>query len=358
LGVAQCDGTTAGCIQTRWVFEHSQPGDGEVALAKLDDGRYLMINAITTQTKILEVNVSRLGADGKPLNISDPTVFGAWNSLGSGGQPSAVFHMDGLPDWKEYQSLQLVTECNSGQLFLIGVGSGERDSDDWADLYQLNLRVTGRLNQEREPVISTGYIKDTFSRVSRKHFWCTYRDSDRQCDFAAASGIYVDPFGTLILYASVHHNTGPGAGGTRFVEFAPNDPVDHPDTPSSIERCDKATDMWVELSNKPLSSDGVPTVGSDRFFIEYQNEARSHTNFSKAYNFNDRSASIRYCLPEGYRYKICSGTDYKGACTQVCGTSGESCSGDVSNGQVRGLNFSHPMGRSGCFTKGDSSACQ
>jgi hypothetical protein len=212
------------------------------------------------------------------------------------------------------------------------------------------------MNSEHEPVIISS-AKASFQRVRRKHFWCTYRDSDRQCDFAAASGVYVDPFGTLILYATVHHNIGPGDGGTRFVEFSPNDPVDQPDT-AGIETCDSQAKMWVELSNQPLSADGVPPIGSDRFFIEYRNETRSRSNFSKAYDFNDRATSIRYCLPNGYRYKLCSETDFKGTCTQVCGTAGAGCLGQISDGRIRGVSFSRPVARSGCFIKSDSSTCQ
>jgi hypothetical protein len=355
FNVTQCDGTTPGCIQTRWVFEHNQPGDGEVALAKLDDGRYLMINALATDTKVLEVNVSGRRLDGTPRYISDPIVFGAWNSPGSGGQPSAVFKMDHLGDWKPYQSLQLVTECASGQLFLVGM---EKDgSEDWADLYRLNFALTGAVNREGEPLISTDSIKTAFRRVRHKHFWCTYRGSARQCDFDAATGVYVDPFGTFIVYASVHDDSGPGSGVTRFVEFSPNDPIDRPDT-AALEPCDTTGKMWIELSNKPLSTGGVPPVGSDRFFVEYQNEARSHKSFSKAYDFDNRALSIRYCLPAGYRYKLCSETDFRGTCKLFCGSAATGCSGLVSGGQVRGLTFSHVTGRSGCFAKSDSPTCQ
>jgi hypothetical protein len=352
LDVAQCSDTTAGCIQSRWAFEHDRSGDGEVALAKLDDGRYLMINALATDTKLLEINVSQSN-DRVPVPISDPAVFGAWNS--QGGESSALFHMDKLPGWRAYQSLQLVTECGTGHLYL--VGSKKDSGEDHADLYRLNLAVTGGVNVEKEPLISTASIATTFNRVRQKHFFCTYEGSPRQCDFDAASGIYVDPFGTLILYATVHDDSAPASGVTRFVEFSPNDPVDHPDTPA-VEPCDTASKMWVELSNRPLSTGDLPPPGAERFFIEFQNEARSHTNFEKAYSFNDEALSIRYCLPPGSRYKLCSDRSFRGICQFFCGDAVPGCTGLISGGQIRGFSFPKATASSGCFTTSASPTCQ
>ncbi|HEU4537691.1 MAG TPA: hypothetical protein VFS00_26405 [Polyangiaceae bacterium] len=352
--VDQCAGTTAGCIRSQWVFEHGQPGAGESALAKLDDGRYLMITAVSSATSVLEVNVSGLGGDGAPRPIGDPFVFGAWNSPGNGGASSAVFSMGAVPGWKPYQSLQLVTECGSGHLYLVGMEK-EGDGDDWADLYRLNLRPTGALNAEGEPLVSTGSIATTFTRVRSKHFWCTYEGSPRQCDFDAATGVYVDPFGTLLVYATVHTDTAPASGVTRFVEFGPNDPVDRPDT-FSVEPCDAKSKMWVEMSNQPLSG-GLPPVGAERFFIEYQNETRSDANFGTAYDFHDEARSIRYCLPPGFRYKLCSDSSFGGTCQFFCGSSAAGCTGLVSSGVVRGVNLASANASSGCFTTTASSSC-
>jgi hypothetical protein len=355
FGVAKCNGDTAGCIQSKWVFEHSQSGAGAAALAQLDDGRYLMITAISTNISRLEINVSQYN-DGVPT-ISNPGVFGAGNSPGSGGAPSAIFRMDKLPVWKPYQSLQLVTECSSGHLYLVGVGTVDNESgDDFADLYRLNLAVTGADNTEHEPLISTASIATTFTPIRSKHFWCRYEGSPRQCDFTSASGIYVDPFGTLILYATVHDDSGPKPGVTRFVEFAPNNPVDRPNTPA-IESCDSASNMWVELSNKPLSANNLPPIGAERFFIEHQNELRSDANFDTAYSFNDEALSIRYCLPPGFRYKVCSDKSFGGTCRFVCGDSIAGCSGLISGGQVRGANFTTATASSGCFTTSVSPSC-
>lgn len=353
FGVTQCHstGTTDGCIRRRWTFGHSQPGDGAVALAKLDDGRYVMINALARDIKILEINVSQLN-DGSPLPISDPQVFGAWNSRG--GQFSALFDMSTLPGWHPYQNLQLVTECGNGHLYLVGVG--REGSEDRADLYRLNLATTRAVNSELEPIISTSSITATFNPIRSKHFWCRYEGSPRQCDFDAAGGIYVDPFGTLILYATVHDDSGPKPGVTRFVEFSPNDPVDLPDTPGT-ELCDSASNMWVELSNQPLTTGNLPPVGAERFFIEYQNEARNDARFATAYSFNDQARAIRYCLPPGFRYKLCSNALFGGTCQFFCGDAAGGCSGPISAGQIRGMNFAKATASSGCFINTDTPNC-
>jgi hypothetical protein len=353
FNVTQCTGTKPGCFQSKWVFEHTQSGAGEDALARLDDGRYLMLTAIATDTSKLEVNVSQYN-DGVST-IANPDVFGAWNSPGHGGASSAIFRMDKLPVWKPYQSLQLVTECGSGHLYLVGAEK-RGNGDDFADLYRLNLAVTGSDNIENEPLVSTASIATAFTLIRSKHFWCTYEGSPRQCDFDAASGVYVDPFGTLLLYATVHDDSGPKAGVIRFVEFAPNDPVDRPDTPA-VESCDSTDNMWVEFSNRTLTANNLPPIGAERFFIERHNELRSDTSFETAYSFNDEALSIRYCLPPGFRYKVCSDTSFKGACQFFCGDSVSGCSGLISNGQVRGANFAKPTASSGCFTTNASPNC-
>jgi hypothetical protein len=353
--VKQCGDGGQGCLlKSQWVFEHSTWGAGQAALAKLDDGRYLMITGVTADTDLLEINVSGVRADGTPRTIDDPEVFGAWNSPGNGGEPSALIDTGSIDGWKDYQALQLVTECGSGQLFLIGTGQASGNAD-WADLYQVNLRETGDKNAEGEPRFDEGSPATTFTRVAEKHFFCTYEGSERQCDFLAAAGVFVDEAGTLLLYATVHDDSGPKEGVTRFVEFAPNDPVDRPDTPA-VEACDDESKMWVELSDKPLSG-ALPPAGSDRFFIEYWNSLRSNKSFATAYDFNDEARSIRYCLPPGYRYKLCEHTSFGGKCQFFCGSAADGCSGPASGGHIQGVSFTKADASSGCFTAAGSTEC-
>jgi hypothetical protein len=116
--------------------------------------------------------------------------------------------------------------------------------------------------------------------------------------------------------------------------------------------------MWVELSNEQLlSTTGLPPAAAERFFIEYANESRSPTSFETAYGFDNEAMSIRYCLPSGYRYKLCSGTWFTGTCQFFCGSSVSGCTGSASGGQIRGVSFSNPIASSGCFTTTSSSSC-
>jgi hypothetical protein len=143
---------------------------------------------------------------------------------------------------------------------------------------------------------------------------------------------------------------------TRFVEFSPNDPVDLPNTPT-VESCDTPDKMWVELSNKLLSTGNLPPVGAERMFIEYQNDARSRSSYATAYSFDNAALSIRYCLPPGFRYKICTDTSFAGTCQFFCGDPSSGCLGPVSGSQIRGMNFPKATASSGCFTNTDSSDC-
>jgi hypothetical protein len=358
--VKRCTTVTSGCMRSRWVFEHSEFANGATGLVKLDDGRYLMISGITKEMTKLELNVSRLRPNGALYRIDEPGVFGLSNCPGCSGAYSAKFAVSTIPSWRGYQSLQLVSECGTGHLYL--VGNAKDNGEDWLDLFRLNLRPMG-VNHEGEPILSTAAPSRAFQYVTSKHFWCRYRDSARQCDFDAAVGIYIDPLGTLLVYATVHDDsapppsgvTPPPSGVTRFVEFAPNDPIDNPST-AAIERCDTADKMWVELSNGMLSA-GLPPAGSERFFIEYSNVSRSTADFGTAYDFHDQARSIRYCLPQGYRYKLCEHSSFGGTCRFFCGSSVAGCSGSISNGAIRGLNLPAANASSGCFATTTSSTC-
>jgi hypothetical protein len=352
--IKRCTTVTSGCMESRWVLEHSEDANGATGLVKLDDGRYLMISGITQNMTKLELNVSRLRPNGTPYRIDESGVFGLSNCPGCSGAYSAKFAVSTIPSWRGYQSLQLVSECGTGHLYLVGNDKHD-DDEDWLDLFRLNLRPTG-VNVEGEPTLSTAAPSRAFQYVTSKHFWCKYRGSARQCDFDAAVGVYIDPIGTLLVYATVHDDSAPPASGvTRFVEFAPNDPIDNPST-AAIERCDTTDKMWVELSNGALSS-GLPPAGSERFFIEYSNSNRSTGNFGSAYNFHDQARSIRYCLPRGYRYKLCEHSSFGGTCRFFCGSSVAGCSGAISSGAIRGLNLPTTNASSGCFATTTSSNC-
>jgi hypothetical protein len=155
-----------------------------VGITKLADGRYLMVVGAFS-SKVLDFYLS----EGTTL-LADQIAFRWIHTLRgvvAGG----------------FQNLSLITQCD-GTIFLVGTHNTSlpppalgRDFVRW---YRLSNGPAG----------AAGGI--AIEAVGSRHMDCS------RCNFAAAAGLYVDPAGRLILYATEHGAGGPG-GSVEFEEF-------------------------------------------------------------------------------------------------------------------------------------------
>lgn len=101
----------------------------------------------------------------------------------------------GDDEFASYQSLNLVTRCGDGQMFLVGMdrdGSG----DDWVDLFRVNVTRDSA----------------SLTKVAKRNIVCS-----GQCNLDASGGTYVAPDGRLMVYATEHGASGPTLNGVRSV---------------------------------------------------------------------------------------------------------------------------------------------
>jgi hypothetical protein len=176
------------------IISRGTKSGSSTALAKLRDGRYLLVVTAT---------------DAQPVDFY---VSNEPESISSGFSWIAqVDPADSL--WAAFQSLNLVTQCSSGQLYLLGTeNTGLFGDDEWGDdyarLYQVNFST------------SNEWV-DTYGPIKNFHAYCS-NDGSRQCNFDAAAGVYVSQNGTLALYAVEHDDDGPGSTkNVKFMEFWP-----------------------------------------------------------------------------------------------------------------------------------------
>lgn len=170
-----------------FVRDAAEKEAGGVGLAKLADGRYLAVVA---------------HADANALAWYVTPSLADWSSstrLGTMGEDGYVGHAHG-----SYQTVNLVAQCD-GALFLVGLhGTSNLFGEDRVDAWR----------------VVPGGASPTLAWVGDRHVRCSESGGDRQCNFTAGAGVYVDPDGALVVYATEHKASGPG-GSIKMTEFAP-----------------------------------------------------------------------------------------------------------------------------------------
>lgn len=251
---------------------------GTASLAKLNDGRFLLIigrgNANTLEFYLSRGNI----ADNNPTELFDPVDI--WNEGELGSE---------IGDWEfgNYQSLNLITQCD-GSLFLVGTHKNALvGGEDWVDLFRLGTQ---------------GVSDAVITKVAKKHLYCGYPSpgassgTQLQCNLDAAGGVYVDPAGQLIVYATEHDNDGPG-GSVKMMEFRSIFP--NANCGSDIQQA------FVELyDDSDFSDRGLTIDYPDRNLEDY-------SNFKRIEGFNDKTSAVRYCIPPGHFFRLYDDTGFR-----------------------------------------------
>jgi hypothetical protein len=266
---------------------------GTASVTKLSDGTYLLVVG---------------GKDANPLWFyisegttlaSDPN-FQLKDTWHKGEQDSEI----GDWNWGAYQNINIVNQCD-GTMYLIGlhndspVGLG----DDWIDVYRLEVDSN---------TYDVGLVK-----VAMRHVYSDWGGVPKQCNLDAAAGVYIDPEGRLIVYATEHDNDGPLAGdptctngpdcSVKFMEFR------NQFWPTS---CQGISNAWVELySDRDWSGRGLMIDFADR-------DLETYDNFEHVEGFNDKTSSAAWCLPSGFRYVLFEDDHYRGDTVELYGDVG------------------------------------
>lgn len=231
---------------------------GAVLMGRLLDGR-ILVGIGRGDSAVIDFYVS----GGTEL---EGAVFAHFDTWSRGELRTDI----GDDDFGDYQSVNLVTQCD-GTLFLVGTHQNGFSAADFADTFRLE-------NGAGDDVVIT--------KVAKRNLVCD-DIGEQQCNLDAAAGVYLDPGGQILVYATEHDNDGPG-GSVKFREFRP--------MPHS--GCDNIRDAWVEL----FVDDGFD---GRSLMIDYvDRNRRNYRDYDEAEEFGDAPSSAYFCLPEGATYRL------------------------------------------------------
>lgn len=265
---------------------------GTASLAKLADGRFVLVFG-RKDAEELDFYVS----DTTDLATTNFQPFDTWTKPEIGGS------------FREYQSLNFVTQCD-GALFLVGTHESSALStggEDFADLYSVH---------------NAGGNQVALSPRGSKHLYCGYpslggsTSANTHCNFDAAGGVYVPPSVHLLLYGTEHANNGPG-NSVRFMEFRSIDPN---------HGCGEDPNLaWVELyDDSDFSDRGLMIDVPDE-------QLENYADYDRAEGFEDKASAVRWCIPQGRRYRLFRDKNFTGSFHDLMGA-GERNLGSVGFG--------------------------
>lgn len=313
------------------------------AITKLNDGHFLLAFYKDTPVAQMEFYVSA------STNIDDPHLFGDPNrqpdaivpscgpNYDSTYQQEVQIDSDGNTELEtfhtgvcetnpyDWQTFNFITDCN-GDLFVIGARGGD---EDLLDNFKVELTKTNSSSDAKPSynVVMTradllGFVDGVVPK-GLKHMYCSDNSDNDRCDFQAAAGTYVDPNGQLIVYATNYDDDGGGflplpfvygngvggevggpwsgqscAGGLcpalsgyyQGVEFHERHGSSAPGS-----ACPTMDDAWVEFYQDPEFNDDGGTAG--QLYRANYPSAREHSRFMGDNDFNDKTRSVRWCVP-------------------------------------------------------------
>lgn len=284
------------------------------ALAQLHDGTYLLVLSSSDASSLDFFRSYNTNIDNGFYHIAE------WLP------EDLIMGYNDLYGWDAFQSLNLVTECSTGRLYLIGTGSVDAtstcvpdwfpkwggkcypDGSDEANLYEVRFEDTWEEVQ--------------ITKVGRQKFKCSDKDGKDQCNFDAGAGIYVDPNNQLFLYSTEHASNGPN-NTVKFMEFRPRPHAS----------CKNIQNAWVEL----FEGTTADQPGRRSLMIDWQDShLEDYSNYDNVEDFGEVANSAEYCLPEDWSY-VLYGKDYSsGGNEDPCGGRQLRLSG---SGTVRTSNF-------------------
>jgi hypothetical protein len=139
--------------------------------------------------------------------------------------------------------------------------------------------------------------------VAVKQFYCS-NDGSRQCNFDAATGVYVGPHRNLLLYATEHADDGPN-GSVKLIEFRSVWP--DPYCGDDLEH------TFVDFYD---DSDFT-----DRGFVfDYADRnLKNWSTFHQIDAFNDKASAVRWCIPIGHRVRLYADSNFRGSTKDLIG---------------------------------------
>ncbi len=287
-------------LAPRLVWQWELPGQNanSVGIVRLEDGRYLMLRALT-DAKQLEFYLLSNDLEQDPNTYHDKRPWDRWDFS---ELQSELKNPDSSLDktWADlgnilgeagYQNTNLIKECESGQLYLVA-SHGRRPTlggADFVDAYRLDVP----LNRPDPDQPGQGVI---ITKVAKRQMFPEDNAGERGGDLQAAGGVYISPNNKLYFYATEHGVTGAG-GFVKMIEFAPEIP---------LEQVENIDDAWVRLyAEKNFQGRYIALDYIDRHLLNYK-------DFSTIENFQNQASSIIYAIPPDFNLRLYAETDQQG----------------------------------------------
>lgn len=249
-----------------WEKSVSKDDVNSVGIVRLSDGGYLMMRTFFDANSIEFYRKFT-------LNLANNDWAGPFYLWKKDERRSELHNPDGSIDnnWSNYQSINIVTECESGRLFLI---ASHNDGSDFVDAYRLD--------------VLTSMNKVFITKVAKRHMFLDENSGERQGDLQAAGGVYISPDNKLYFYATEHGRNGPG-NSVKMIEFGPEEPR---------PQVSKIEEAWVELyADKNFEGRTIILDYVDR-------DLRDYNNFDNIELFGDKVSSAIYAIPIGYKMRL------------------------------------------------------
>lgn len=200
--------------------DRSPKSGSSTSLAKLQNGRYLLMVSSSDACPVhfyVSDEPEALVGTTPTIQFSNFGYYAKSVTAGTGGKEiwdCGETRDQENQEWDTYQNMSLVTDCQSGDLYV--VATANRDSTagcpfedypcipngiDYADLYSVD-------------VVGDAY---TLTRIASTPFNATHK-------FDAAAGLYVDPAGRMYIYATEYGHTDMIV---HFNEYGPDINVSH-----------------------------------------------------------------------------------------------------------------------------------
>jgi len=265
-----------------WKKPVSTDDVNSVGIVRLSDGGYLMMRTFFDANSIEFYRKST-------LNLANNDWAGPFYLWKKDERRSELRNPDGSIDnnWSNYQSINIVTECESRRLFLI---ASHNDGSDFVDAYRLDVLTS----------MDTVFI----TKVAKRHMFLDENSGERQGDLQAAGGAYVGPDNKLYFYSTEHGRNGPN-GSVKMIEFGPQEARSQANT---IE------EAWVELyADKNFEGRSIILDYVDR-------NLRDYNDFNRIEKFDNTASSLIFAIPVGYRLRLYEDDNKGGGFLDLNGT--------------------------------------
>ncbi|MCJ7735969.1 MAG: GldG family protein, partial [Anaerolineae bacterium] len=257
----------------------SESGLSTAAVAQMSDGSFILAGYGE------HGNLDFYRASNTPHVINAST---SWSAIDQVIVPDEVPTYGGY-DWDVFQSLNFVTDCGTGKLYLVATVNDEESSSfcglgfpcypdgfDLATLYEVVISPDSPGPGESV----------SLDPVAGRLFFCNEEGvGTDHCNFDAAAGIYVDPNNQMILYATEHASDG-YRESVKMKEFRP---VPH-------GNCLNSSDGWIELYKSEQPGWDFGKLIENRTFTNADYEDLH------IWGWGDKARSVAWCIPQGYSY--------------------------------------------------------